>query len=411
MGEVQAALKFQGEAKAEGTHTQSGKTEGTLKGGGVEHDCFAYEQTESVSQGVSEFLQEINEPPPQEIEQALLEHEFQEITEETIEIEQEIESLEKDLAKLDSPKKGREKERTNEQKELQKPENTRDSGKESKLHSSIFSLARSFSSSKSEGKEKPSPLPKSLDKNEGKNELRTTLSTSYTSTLAANLPQAKNSQFDREGDGRQEQEEQGSGQHDPEQQKKQQQKQEVRKGIGGISAATTSSGKTEVSREERRLAGASSASDGGGVDSLFIRFMALMARILGQAEAEAHDLYLRVKERTDNVDTLTALISKLNSEKKGVDWTKDEEMKSLVDRARELGVDIPEGKYKWSDDEKRLLKENIQMRKDSMEKLTQLERTDMQRYLQEASQCHQARSNILKLLKEVGDTFIHNIRP
>jgi len=51
------------------------------------------------------------------------------------------------------------------------------------------------------------------------------------------------------------------------------------------------------------------------------------------------------------------------------------------------------------------------MRKDSMEKVTQLERTDMQRYLQEASQCHQARSNVLKLLKEVMDTIIHNMRP
>ena len=51
------------------------------------------------------------------------------------------------------------------------------------------------------------------------------------------------------------------------------------------------------------------------------------------------------------------------------------------------------------------------MKKDSMEKITQLERTDMQRYLQEVSQCHQTRSNVLKLLKEVIDTFIYNLRP
>lgn len=146
-------------------------------------------------------------------------------------------------------------------------------------------------------------------------------------------------------------------------------------------------------------------------ENVFIKYMRLMAKILGQAEAEAHELYLKIKKRTDNVDILTLLTSKINSEKGDIDWKNDEEMKLLIEKARELGVDIPANKYTWNEDEKKLLKENIQMRKDSLEKITQLERTDMQRYLQEASQCHQGRSNILKLLKEVIDTFIYNIRP
>ncbi len=147
-----------------------------------------------------------------------------------------------------------------------------------------------------------------------------------------------------------------------------------------------------------------------GVENIYIRFMALMARILGQAEAEAHALYQKIKNRTDDVDTLTHFMSKINSSKGKIDWTNDEEMKQLLAKVRALGVDIPEGKYTWTEDEKKLLKENVQMRKDSLEKITQLERTDMQRYLQEASQCHQARSNVLKLLKEVIDTIIANMR-
>lgn len=148
-----------------------------------------------------------------------------------------------------------------------------------------------------------------------------------------------------------------------------------------------------------------------GVGNIFIRFMALMARILGQAEAEAHNLYLKIKQRTDDIDTLTNFISKINSSKGKIDWSKDEEMKQMIEKVRALGVDIPANKYTWTEDEKKLLKENVQMRKDNMEKMTQLERTDMQRYLQESSQCHQARSNILKLLKEVTDTIIHNFNP
>lgn len=146
------------------------------------------------------------------------------------------------------------------------------------------------------------------------------------------------------------------------------------------------------------------------IENVFLRFMKLMARILGQAEAEAHELYLRVKERTDNVDTLTLLLSKINNEKGAIDWNQNEEMQALVDRAKKLGVSIGDS-YTWSEDEKKLLKENIQMRKENMEKITQLERTDMQRLLQEVSQCHQARSNVLKLLKELMDTFIYNMRP
>ncbi|MBF5050421.1 Uncharacterized protein CLAVI_000023 [Candidatus Clavichlamydia salmonicola] len=147
------------------------------------------------------------------------------------------------------------------------------------------------------------------------------------------------------------------------------------------------------------------------IGNIFARFMALMARILGQAEAEAHTLYLKIKTRTDNIDTLSLLSAKLNSEKGAVNWTQNPEMCLLIDKVREIGVPIPEGKYSWTDNEKSLLKENLQMKKDGFEKVTQLERTDMQRYLQESSQCHQARSNVLKLLKEVVDTFVHNVRP
>lgn len=146
------------------------------------------------------------------------------------------------------------------------------------------------------------------------------------------------------------------------------------------------------------------------IENVFIRFMKLMARILGQAEAEAQELYLRVKERTDNVDTLTLLISKINAEKGAIDWRNNAEMKALVDQARKLDVTISDT-LQWTEEEKKLLRENIQMRKENMEKITQLERTDMQRHLQEVSQCHQARSNVLKLLKELMDTFIYNLRP
>ena len=206
-----------------------------------------------------------------------------------------------------------------------------------------------------------------------------------------------------EREQQQQQEQEGQGHHQEKQQEKPKPpKKEMKRRVGGVQANAGSQKSAPRGSGEKNL---------DEVGDIFYRFMALMARILGQAEAEAHALYAKIKARTDDVDTLTELISKINSTKGNVDWSKDEEMKKLVDKAREIGVDIPEGKYKWNEDEKKLLKENISMRKDNLEKMTQLERTDMQRFLQEASQCHQARSNVLKLLKEVMDTIIANMRP
>jgi hypothetical protein len=215
-----------------------------------------------------------------------------------------------------------------------------------------------------------------------------------------------------------EEQEQGQGQqdHNEQQQEKERPKQPfgfISKGgkKQKVSATIESEPKFCTYHKEERSGEANAQTAISSIGSLYFRFMGLMSRILGQAEAESHSLYQRIKDRTDQVDVLIKLQSKINNAKGAIDWTKDEEGQALLQSARAIGVDIPNDKLKWKVEEVPLLKENISMRKDSMEKITQLERTDMQRYLQEASQCHQARSNILKLMKEVGDTFVHNMRP
>lgn len=245
--------------------------------------------------------------------------------------------------------------------------------KEPGMPSSVFSLAGKVYSQERQQAKQPRDLP------------------------ASSLPQ-KNAQDDLKA-LRLKSEKEGGGQGKEEQKKEDQQKDE-QKNRFRIGNVKNSEKKAEPTPDETLK----------GMDDIYIRFMALMARILGQAEAEAHDLYNRIKARTDRIDLLTNLIQKINTSTGGIDWEKDPQMRKMVDEARASGVEIPVGKYSWGEDEKILLKENIQMRKDSLEKITQLERTDMQRFLQEASQCHQARSNILKLLKEVLDTIIYNLR-
>lgn len=357
------------------------KNQGTLKLEGKEHSVIPYTDTESATEAVSELLSEMNEEKlPQT---PLLDHNFEAFTPEKIAVETEIEELLETLEASEDTKgqSGREK-------KAEKPQsaptrsNEPSAKNEKKVYSSLFDLARTFKS------DTPVPQRSAVKEN---TQLREQKEEKPQVREAINRPvELGENHF--EYDARRDEEE-GKGQHEEQQQKQQhkQKKEQERKRVQGVSKK---SAHQQIS----------------GVENIFIRFMALMARILGQAEAEAHDLYLRIKERTDNIDHLTLFISKINSEKGAIDWSKNEEMKLIIERVRAIGVDIPEGKFTWTEEEKRLLKENVQMRKDSMEKMTQLERTDMQRYLQEASQCHQARSNVLKLLKEVNDTIIHNMR-
>lgn len=207
-----------------------------------------------------------------------------------------------------------------------------------------------------------------------------------TTESCKNMPRER----EREGNG---------GEEDPDQEGKKKNKMIKIEKVSASTLSTERDEEIQVTPKKEDLGG-----------DIFVRFMNLMTRILGQAQADAHALYQKIKERTDNIDILTSLIGKLNQTKGKIDWSKDEELKALIDKARALGVEITPGKYSWSEEEKRALKENIQMRKDTLEKITQLERTDMQRYMQEASQCHQARSNVLKLLKEVMDVLIQNLR-
>lgn len=142
------------------------------------------------------------------------------------------------------------------------------------------------------------------------------------------------------------------------------------------------------------------------VDDLFIDFLGLMERILGQVQVDANTLYQKIKKRTDEVDLLMVLISKINNAGGKVDWSDDKEMQQLIDKAREIGVEIPEGKYTWEEEELLFLKDNIQMVKEKLERITMTERTNMQRLLTEESQIHQIRANILKLLKDAIDFIL-----
>jgi hypothetical protein len=438
MAQVSFSQMIHADQIGEGIGTGLGK-EGILKTENHEFTVLFFSDSEAVTEAVAKFLQEANQQGrPLE---KLLDYQFAPLTQEIVELGCEIEWLHNQLAKQEVSTEGDalirffDQPHSKEQPQIhEKNTNLRSTekpagkaqlqatgGRSDVVYSSLFSLARSFHATLAENKNKKGPEKAHNQRSEGREEVHASQAQSVQQSKKEN-PIVQEGRYDREGNGKQEQgkkQDEDQEGHASHQDQKQKQEKHREKKSKVISIESVQAARSQPRQAGRNLNTATSDPAQGGkhqeptpsVDNIYIRFMALMARILGQAEYEAHQLYLRIKDRTDAIDVLTLLISKLNSEKGAIDWSNNEEMKKLVEKARALGVDIPEGKYKWSEEEKKLLKENVQMRKDSMEKMTQLERTDMQRYLQEASQCHQARSNTLKLLKEVTDTIIHNMRP
>lgn len=71
-----------------------------------------------------------------------------------------------------------------------------------------------------------------------------------------------------------------------------------------------------------------------------------------------------LKPRQDQVAFLHKLLKAVNSstdDKGGFDWSKNEELQTLLGKAREMGVDIPEGKMKFTKDERERLIDNVKM--------------------------------------------------
>lgn len=422
--------------------------EGKLQAGEKTYIVSSFQNTEEITGKTFEFLQSFQNKAT---ENPLLYAEIKFISSDLVELQAILDALLIESKTADPEAKEQEKNGQNPQKDPSRiPQNSKDLGIEmgqekealqkttpasknqpsapsnresrmhTEVHTSVFALARTLSLSK-KVQENKNRDQASQSHNKNSSHSRESVPVH---TPNANLQQNhhENTQRFKEKEEEKQHSDQNSKEHDEEEKKKLSFSQKSKKTKATfIEGPLASSGVHSTKRKTFWEPQASTqATDPvvkkydhvpDSVGNIFLRVLALMARIIQQAEGAANELYLRIKARTDNIDILTSLLSKINLEKGAIDWTKDEELKKLVDQARAMGVEIPEGKYKWTKDEKQNLIENIRMKKDNMEKVTQTERTDLQRWLQEVSQNHQGRSNILKLIKEINDTFIHNLRP
>lgn len=127
-----------------------------------------------------------------------------------------------------------------------------------------------------------------------------------------------------------------------------------------------------------------------------IVFLLLTTR-LGYLKDEIKKEFLELKERQDQVAELHKILQSLKSgkgEKGDLDISNNQELKTMLDRARELGVDIPEGRTQFTKDQVVDLFENIRM---SVEDLNT--RNDMQ--LQKATRLTSERYESFQLARAI----------
>lgn len=161
-------------------------------------------------------------------------------------------------------------------------------------------------------------------------------------------------------------------------------------------------------KSDGSVPGSTPLPSGGDV---FLRFMALLRRMYTQTQTESNDLYKKVKERTDQIELLTNLVTQANLVKGDIDWSNDEKMKTMIDYAIDhCGLNWEKGKYVIPEAEKAIFRENCLARKDCMDRFSKLDQPEMQKYLHWLTEILGMLSNIGKLRHDTAMGIIANYK-
>lgn len=124
---------------------------------------------------------------------------------------------------------------------------------------------------------------------------------------------------------------------------------------------------------------------------------------VNQLEEQMRKELKDLRKRQDKVRRLHDVLKAINktvNEKDGINWENDKELKALLDEARKLGADIPEGKYKFNSSERMRLVENIRLTIDDFNLQNDLQMQTITRLQNERYESYQMARSILKPLHE-----------
>lgn len=140
-------------------------------------------------------------------------------------------------------------------------------------------------------------------------------------------------------------------------------------------------------------------------DDISVEALALLLNTqrIRQLEEQTKKELKDLKARQDQVRFLHKLQKAINSTMKddgSIDWSNEPDLLALLDKARDLGVDIPEGKKKFNKEERKRLVENIKMTTDDLNLENELQLQTITRLTNERYESYQMARAILKPLHE-----------
>lgn len=142
------------------------------------------------------------------------------------------------------------------------------------------------------------------------------------------------------------------------------------------------------------------ANDKPSSNHMSLEAMALLihSQRLDHLEKKITTEFMELKKRQDQVNFLHKLIKTINISTKNneLDCSANEDLKNLLNRAKENGVDIVEGKYKYNSDERDRLIENIRITADDLTVLNDMQLQTITRLTTERYESYQLARSIMK---------------
>jgi len=124
---------------------------------------------------------------------------------------------------------------------------------------------------------------------------------------------------------------------------------------------------------------------------------------LKKIEAQLQAKINEVKKRQATVKELHEILSRINSscDSKGkFDIKKNPELKKMIQRAKDLGIDIKSGKVTWNSDEKDRLVENVRMKCEDHNSANQMDLQDSQMMMNRRFEIYELTKSIMKPLHD-----------
>lgn len=139
-------------------------------------------------------------------------------------------------------------------------------------------------------------------------------------------------------------------------------------------------------------------------NNLSLESLALLINMerLKQLENRISKEFLELKKRQDEVTFLHKLLKTINAstENEELDCTNNEELKELLAKAKEYGVDLKEDKLKYTKEERERLIENIRITADDSNILNDMQLQSITRLVTERYESYQLARSIMKPLHE-----------